>query len=414
MNAVSVVGVPEAPSIAKNHGVLVGQNSNENNGMATHYLQKPSILKMQEAGAIFEDDDCDGGEAVYIDTGVVIFTGEAVKAFLSLLDDSSVNICTSKGILRTNQNRSTSTDQTDVLPTALRLELYSDILLAMMLRNSPNDLDMYFSSLGISANEIPEGPNKSSTYIIALRAIWKTFSRTPLHLLSVPKGMFCHLGTSSELLQLLSSCSENNDSDQNSVSVPRDCNIAIAVKSDKLKLFSKKYSLGNFVQSCVLYKEFNGPYGITNNRTDSYKFKYLPKFNGVSINSIFVYSGMNRNEENLSFCGRSSLVEHSVLSGAYGIGSGSIVSHVPGFLGENLSILPGMMVQCVPILTDHSATDLGTETDDSTNRYDLNDFVQLYTFYIFFSCFLFLKTAFVGRNSSSFSSQTSHTINYII
>lgn len=347
----------------------MGQNSNDNNGMATHYLQKPSILRMQEAGAVLKNDDCEGGEAVYIDTGVVIFTGEAVNAFLSLLDDSSVNICTSKGIRRTHQNTSTSTDPKDVRPEALRLELYSDILLAMMLRNSPSDLDTYFTSLGISANEIPEGPNKSSTYIIALTAIYKTFCRTPLHLLSVPKGMFCHLGTSSELLQLLSSCNQKNDSDQNTVSASRDCNNAIAGKNDKLHLFSKKYSLGNFIHSCLLLKEFNGPYRITNNLTDSYKFKLVPKFHGVSINSIFVYSCVNKNDGNPSVCGRNSLVEHSVLSGAYAVGSGSIVSHIPGFLGENLSILPGMMVQCVPILTDYSAAYVGTETDHSANRY---------------------------------------------
>jgi hypothetical protein len=374
MNAISVVGVPEAPSIAKNHGVLVGQKSNDNNGMASHYLQKPSILKMQEAGAIFEDDDCEGGEAVYIDTGVVIFTGEAVNAFLSLLDDSTVNICTSKGILRTkqstNQDADMPTDPRDVHPVSLRLELYSDILLAMMLRNTPHDLDTYFASLGISANEIPEGANKNSTYIIALRAIWSTFCRTPLHLLSVPKGMFCHLGTSFELLQLLSSCSESNDSVQNTVSAPRDCNNAIAVKNDKLQLFSKKYSLGNFVQSCVLLKEFDGPYRITNNLTDSYKFK-SPKFHGVSINSIFIYSDVNKNEGNPPLCARNSLVEHSVLSGAYSVGSGSIISHVPGFLGENISILPGMMVQCVPILTDNQAAYLGTENDHFANRYIL-------------------------------------------
>jgi L-fucokinase len=396
MNAVSVVGVPEAPSIAKNHGVLVGQKSNDNNGMASHYLQKPSILKMQEAGAIFEDDDCDGGEAVYIDTGVVVFTGEAVNAFLSLLDDSTVNICTSKGIRRTkqstNQNADMPTDPKDVHPVSLRLELYSDILLAMMLRNTPNDLDTYFASLGISANEIPEGANKNSTYIIALRAIWSTFCRTPLHLLSVPKGMFCHLGTSFELLQLLSSCTETNDSDQNTVSAPRDCNNAIAVKNNKLQLFSKKYSLGNFVQSCVLLKEFNGPYRITNNLTDSYNFK-SPKFLGVSINSIFIYSDVNKNEGNPSLCARNSLVEHSVLSGAYSVGSGSIISHVPGFLGENISILPGMMVQCVPILTDNQAAYLGTENDHFANRYILmkKRFNRKYIFLPFFSFLTFSK-----------------------
>ena len=79
---------------------------------------------------------------------------------------------------------------------------------------------------------------------------------------------------------------------------------------------------------------------------------------------------MSKNEGNPSLCDKNSLVEHSVLSGAYSVGSGSIVSHVPGFLGENIFILPGMMVQCVPILTDCHTAYLGTENDLSANRYD--------------------------------------------
>ena len=350
MNAVSVVGVPEAPSVAKNHGVLVGTRSPTFNGMATHYLQKPSILEMQRAGAVFEFDDCEGGEAVYIDTGLVIFTGQAVNSFLKLLDDPSVNTCTSKGILLKKECSEKGLTNADA-PSALRLELYSDILHAMSLKDSPNDLDTYFNALGISSTEVPTG-NKNSTYILALKVIWSTFCRTPLHLVGIPNGMFCHLGTSAELLDLLSYCTSDViiKADEKALeSAPRDCNDAIIFKNNKLKKFSGKYSLKEFVKSSILTRNGSKPYKVIGDITDSSILSTVKGLKGVMLNSMCIPSVDGKGETMLRTSHRS-LVEHSVLSGKCSVGQHSVVSHLPGFLGRNLEVLDGMMVQCVPIL----------------------------------------------------------------
>jgi L-fucokinase len=350
LNAVSVVGVPEAPSVAKNHGVLVGTRSPTYNGMATHYLQKPSILEMQRAGAVFEFDDCEGGEAVYIDTGVVIFTGQAMTSFLSLLDDPSVNTCTSKGILLKKECSEKELTSADA-PSALRLELYSDVLHAMSLKDSPNDLDTYFNALGISSTEVPVG-NKNSTYILALKVIWSTFCRTPLHLVGIPNGMFCHLGTSAELLDLLSYCTSDViiKSDEKALeSAPRDCNDAIIFKNDKLKKFSGKYSLKEFVKSSVLTRNGSKPYKVIGDITDSSILSTVKGLKGVMLNCMCIPAVDVKGETMLRTSHRS-LVEHSVLSGKCSVGQHSVVSHLPGFLGRNLEVLDGMMVQCVPIL----------------------------------------------------------------
>lgn len=370
VDAVSVVGVPETPAIAKNHGVLVGKRSANYNSMATHYLQKPSILKMQQAGAIFEDDDCEGGEAVYIDTGVVIFTGKAVKSFLSLLDDPTVNICTAKGINSAyNTDPGKSIGSSDTPPSALRLELYSDILHAMALCDSPNDLETYFQALGISLNSTSEGLTNSAPYVIALTSIWGTFCRTPLHLVSVPYGKFCHLGTSSELLSLLSCCTDGEASSNKISSLesaPRDCNDAINVKSDKLRIFSNKYSMSNFVKSTILHREGKTPY-VTQHNLSSSRHSFSSVFKGVTINSILIPNN-EKNKERTFFTNTNSLVEHSILSGDFSVGSSCVVSHLPGFLGQNLSVQNGMMVQYVPILRSTAETvEKGVRTSD--NRY---------------------------------------------
>ena len=338
------------PSVAKNHGVLVGTRSPTYNGMATHYLQKPSILEMQRAGAVFEFDDCEGGEAVYIDTGVVIFTGQAVNSFLSLLDDPSVNTCTSKGILLKKECSEKELTSADA-PSALRLELYSDILHAMSLKDSPNDLDTYFNALGISSTEVPVG-NKNSAYILALKVIWSTFCRTPLHLVGIPNGMFCHLGTSAELLDLLSYCTSDViiKADEKALeSVPRDCNDAIVFKNDKLKKFSGKYSLKEFVKSSILTRTGSKPYKVIGDITDPSILSTVIGLKGVMLNSMCIPTLDVKGETMLRTSHRS-LVEHSVLSGKCSVGQHSVVSHLPGFLGRNLEVLDGMMVQCVPIL----------------------------------------------------------------
>ena len=352
LDAVSVVGVPETPSIAKNHGVLVGILSDSHNSMATHYLQKPTIAEMQTVGALFEDDSCEGGEAVYIDTGVVIFTGEALRAFVSLVDDPCVNICTSKGIQPFNANNLESSGQ---VPTALRLELYSDILHAMALRNSPNDLESYFKLLKISATEISDGQTRNASYIIALKSLWRTFCRTPLHLLSVPKGTFCHLGTSSELLGLLSYCTEGNVPNDLKVAEHslRDCNEEVSLTSNKLRVFSEKYNLHNFVKSTIMVRDRKMPYSSIEDVSIFSSSIYSRMFLGISINSIYFPNEMNNNDNGTFSVGKSSLVEHSVLSGNTNIGRNCITSHIPGFLGGNLFLLNEMMVQYVPILQEN-------------------------------------------------------------
>ena len=111
-HAVCVVGVPERPDVAKNHGVLIPTPTPTPLAHAhalarpcRHYLQKPSLPQMLAHGALnlplSNPTPCPTpgptpgpkpSTPVYVDTGVVIATGRAYSALLALLDQ--VRICT--------------------------------------------------------------------------------------------------------------------------------------------------------------------------------------------------------------------------------------------------------------------------------------------------------------------------------
>ena len=249
-DVVSIVVVPERPEVAKNHGVLVPQKNKGNNtitsisGVAQSYLQKPSIALMEEAGAI----DVQSGNA-WIDTGLVIASGSAFKAMLALLDDDTISHCTERVICGTSDskknkddnkgsscgtsdskknnknkddNKGSSTTTTTTTsndtsasasrskPLPLRLELYSDMLLALALTDGPCTQQQYAARLGLEGSSgaggvgiINNNAEKGRVLSDALVRLWEGLHRVSLHVLLVPNGTFCHLGTSAELLEML-------------------------------------------------------------------------------------------------------------------------------------------------------------------------------------------------------------------
>jgi hypothetical protein len=227
------------------HEDSVGSGGPHGGGRRAHfseivakYLQKPTVADMHAAGAIFE------GSRAFIDTGVVIFTGKAVRSFLSLLDDPTVNTCTSRGL--------------DAHPqaAALRLELYSDMLHALRLSDAPPDLPTYFTRLGMSPTLSSPGQDGGSPYIAALKTLWRTLHSTPMFLIGIQTGKFCHLGTSAELLTLLCSATVASppqaSSTSSSSSSSSSSGAAQSREEEKLAAFARKYALGASVRSSAL------------------------------------------------------------------------------------------------------------------------------------------------------------------
>lgn len=98
------------------------------------YLQKPSLAVAEAEGAFLSpnpsDKTCDSGSGnpapeVAIDSGVVVFSGAATVALRGLAVSDTFKGCTARGVAGG--------------AAALRLELYSDLLLALKTGSAQED-----------------------------------------------------------------------------------------------------------------------------------------------------------------------------------------------------------------------------------------------------------------------------------
>ena len=254
--------------------------------------QKPSIESMTQEGAIYGGTSDDS--FALIDTGVVIFTGEALLKFSSLAEQTGVSNCTTRVIESLQQGVSS---KADVEKQVLRIELYSDILLALgLVGQTSSDISVYLKRLNV-----PSLSGPPSSYLSALPVIWDTLREFSLHVIHVVSGRFNHLGTTEEVLQLLLQTVEAQKSSDES--------------HGKLSYFAEKYNLRRAVRSIV-------------DSTDSY--------GGVAINSFASYATW----------ASASLTEHSLLTTS-SLDENTILSHVGSSLGCNLVVNTNTMMQQV-------------------------------------------------------------------
>lgn len=337
-NCVFVVAVPVDPSIAKNHGVLVPSNLHSlewKSGaggeyavdQAVQYFQKPSVEKMRANGALFNmnkqtgdtSDASDNDTYALVDTGVVIFSGEALHKLVSLLDDPVVSTCT--------ENKGTDTTMCSAPPTgssALRLELYTDIMLALALKNQTEfDIAEYHRRLGVTA---PIAPSPSSLYEQALPVVWEALRHIPLNVITVPEGKFEHLGTTAEVLQLLTL--SDGEGLAGVTSIAR----ASGQQLTKLRAFAQKYRLQKQVKSIVHGKHAASDVFINSVWTES---------DNACVHKLHK-GGVNRESQESH-----TVIEHSVLSGNIVLPVTAIVSHVCPSIGQDLRLRDGIMMQQV-------------------------------------------------------------------
>jgi hypothetical protein len=400
-NAVSVVVVPELPSIAQNHGVLIvdlptmiscdndttdtttntttttndiNNNNNNNNwntnninntqyktSLASNYLQKPSIQVMKDANAIkystttktTRDCDNDANGTVLIDTGIVIFTGNAYYSLLALLDNEVISLCTERGLVSSRSSGKTCTNNSYL--NALRLELYSDLLMSLSLSNvtsntdtstsssSVSGLSSYITKLGLklvsnenestsSINNYRKSLCKLKLYIIIMiiiisyflliliGVIWNTLHSTPLYAIAVENGIFSHLGTSWEFLTFLTSINKDNINSNINSNIINEDNIdnSISNKDNKLMKLANKFSLQNSV-SC---KYISSDRDFSSDR-DSIK----QDTTGITINSCFIFNNSSCNNSNNTNTNTTINTTNNGTDKRLSIGSSSVVEH---------------------------------------------------------------------------------------
>jgi fucokinase len=197
-NSVCLVTVPETPTTAKNHGVLVLADVSDAGagcsvGDAVKYMQKPTLEELQSAGALYDATDSTSSKDSFalVDTGVVIFTGSATHALEMLLSDSAMANCTLRGL-----------DSGDNSNRPLRLELYTEVLLALAFGNQTDfDISVYHKRLGLDRHQLHSEVDEQ--YLRALTVLWDTLKDVPLTAVFVPTGAFEHLGTTAVLPSLV-------------------------------------------------------------------------------------------------------------------------------------------------------------------------------------------------------------------
>lgn len=299
-DAITLVTVPEAPNIARNHGVVIVAEDVPRAAVslrAVDYLQKPSVDEMESAGAIRSDSE--RHPFVWIDSGVVVYCGKALVALLALLSLPAFDTVLS-GV---------SSDR------RLRIELYSDMLLACSVNNRKREMSTYLNALKMTVSDFSNIP---CPYGVALRHLLSVFAEIPLFSVCVNHGLFAHLGTTAELKQLIFSCYAKEINEERDIFPKNKLNeFAATSLDDKMKKIAKKYRLRPEVLSSPHHCEgivsigtHLGPLGNVNNRT---------------------------------------LVEYSILSGNYKIGENSVVSYVLEEIGTSLELEDCMILQQVPL-----------------------------------------------------------------
>ena len=287
-DAVSVVVVPESLETARNHGVVVTSDPLEQDSVSvvvTQYLQKPSIEDMISANAQITVNGRDHPSAL-IDTGVIIATGKAFQKLLSLMHLSPLDRCC--------HGPSAKAKPADAEP-AFKLELYSHILLSLSFARGECDWNTYLQRQDLNNVDPSSGEGR------ALFGVWSILKDVRLFAVIIRSGHFAHLGTSAELLDLVTHASQAD--------------------ATKLSFFSRKFRLKRVVRS-KLFGE-----------NDS-------KVEGIVINSMVASSVCTR---------ATSMIEHSIITGEAFLGSRAIVSYVSGFLGRDLVVPGDTMMQLVKL-----------------------------------------------------------------
>jgi hypothetical protein len=194
-------------------------------------------------------------------------------------------------------------------------------------------LEEYFIRLRIS----PHDDSQTSPYQTALCRIWTELKNIPLYGMYLPAGVFYHLGTSIEFLNLVTAPIHSPD--------PRNPNHFSISQQKKFSSLCEKYNLQHHIHS----KLFNSS-RINSFLTDSVaksigsqtEMLDWKQLDVISINSCLCFSAT-------SSIGKQSLFESSIIFGDCSIGDQCIVSHLTASLGSSLVLPSRTMVQQIPI-----------------------------------------------------------------
>jgi len=178
------LAIPTAKALGPHHGVyqtapepISSDPASRHCRVVTRFWQKASVAELQAAAAVRAADD-----TVLLDTGVVYFSPPATAALVDLARTHPLDCCSYLGV---DQDR-----------RPLRVELYSDVMLAMG------------GGMGLTKAEYMATPTaadatSAATLAASRELLWDALTGVPFYATVVEGGGFCHVGTTAEYLQLL-------------------------------------------------------------------------------------------------------------------------------------------------------------------------------------------------------------------
>ena len=280
------LAIPTDKHTGPNHGVYQVEAAPADGGRdpearfvrrVSRFFQKASVAEMAAAGAVREAD-----QTVLIDSGVIYFSQPATATLLELARTYPLDCCTYLGL--------------DMNRRPLRIELYSDIMMAM-----GGGMGLTKEAYHRVATSDPQAARIATSRDI----MWAKLLGVPFFACVVEGGHFSHVGTTAELLQLLAA--------------PTDVQRQYGLRSS-----AAWYEAGRAVTSmggCVEDAPAAAPAAAP-----------APTF--TALNTLFHGPGGR---------GAGSVVEHSELAGDWHVGPGSLVSSVRSV--PHLIVRDGVAVQ---------------------------------------------------------------------
>lgn len=297
---------------------------------------------------------------VCISLGIVVAHGKAYKSFIDMVYDVDISLAT------TALSRVPAHDKHYLSSQNLQIELYSDMLYALALSSGSLSFTKYLNRVGKANDKVmdeedlilsySESPNVLDRVLLK---IWQSLRGYSLHVISVFDGIFIHLGTTLEFLELITF--DSNGQDLKTANSHHQSSVVTTQKQRNLQILQNKYPFRRMIASEIF--PIGSPTRLSNVLSQS-----------VIIGSIIIGPSNSLPETENPPHSPCSFVEYSILSGSINLGNRSIVSHVSEAFGKDLRVLDDMVVQQIPLQSSYN----NSTTDNPIVHivYNINDDIK--------------------------------------
>ena len=273
------LAIPTDKHLGPNHGVYQVEAAPADGGAdpearfvrrVSRFFQKASVAEMAASGAVREAD-----QSVLIDSGVIYFSPPATATLLELARTYPLDCCTYLGL--------------DMHRLPLRIELYSDIMMAMG------------GGMGLTKeafHRVATSDTQADRIATSRDILWARLLDVPFFACVVEGGHFSHVGTTAEYLQLLAA--------------PTDVQRRYGLRSS-----AAWYEAGRAVSSMGGCVEDDAGADAGGVAAGAVAAPRRPAF--ATLNTLLHGPGVR---------GAGSVVEHSELAGDWIVGAGALVSSV--------------------------------------------------------------------------------------